>query len=399
MKIIFFILLSLVTLGAVYLSVGNEGYIIIEFLGYHMEIAPSLAIIALAAIFLIFFIISYFLILLKNIPDSLRKYYKEKRNRQDLLLLLDGFDGLYNADLAEVKKIAKKIKANQDHEQMQAIKPLILLFVAKYNEMHYKVDPDYEQQLEDSYHELLQYDKTKMLGLKGLITLRVAKKRYQDALFYAEKAFNLQPKTDWLLKYLIEIYLVLELYLQAEKIIKKASDCDFISKDEANSLLINNYITHANYCVVNSSVVEAVALLEKALKINPAHQDTVFILARLYSQDNNKKMAQRIIEKAWKKSPSVDLAKFMLSVYQEYNVNKKIKLLEELIDQALEDKSGYLALAELYIEEDMLPQARSVMDKLLAFYPPDSYMSKLMALIESKAQNNHSIITNWLYKI
>ena len=45
-----------------------------------------------------------------------------------------------------------------------------------------------------------------------------------------------------------------------------------------------------------------------------------------------------------------------------------------------------------------MKQARSIMDKLLALHAPDSQMSKIMALIEAKAQNNN-VITNWLNRI
>ena len=89
----------------------------------------------------------------------------------------------------------------------------------------------------------------------------------------------------------------------------------------------------------------------------------------------------------------------MLSLYPDYNVNKKIKLLEKLIDQAPESKEGYLSLAELYISESMLPNARITIDKLLTLHAPDQYTSKLMAIIEVKSQSNHSTILYWLNKL
>ena len=397
-KFMFSILLVIIAV-AIWFPIGNEGNIVIEHFGYHVEISSILAIAIVIAAFIIFYFFIHFLVFIKNIPSSLKKYYKETQEHNDLLLLLHGFDALYSNDLNEMKKIVKKINHNKNHEQMQLMKPLISLFITQYNESLHKNDSNNEEELENSYQELLHYDTSKMVGLKGLITLRMSRKRYNDALFYAEKAFTINAKTDWLLKYLIEIYTSLELYEKAEKVIKKAEDYSFIDKEETNALLISNYVTNASSCITNSEVKKAILLLEKALKIDQACNDAVFMLARLYSQDNNKKLSHKIIEKAWKKSPSIALAKFILNIDQNYTITKKVKLLENLISEAPEDKAGYLVLSELYIAEDMLPQARAVMDKLLSLHAPDSYMSKLMALIETKSQNNYSIIINWLYKI
>ena len=74
-------------------------------------------------------------------------------------------------------------------------------------------------------------------------------------------------------------------------------------------------------------------------------------------------------------------------------------MLENLISIIPENKTGYLVLSELYIEENMLKEARLVMDRILSLHAPDSDICKIMALIETKAQNNYSTISNWLYKI
>ena len=399
MRIILYLLLLTVLLAAISVPLSDAEPIIFEWLDYHIEISAILAIPLLLVFFLVTFLVTYFLIFLKNIPSSLHKYYQEKQNHQSLLLLLDGFAELYTDDLNKIKQISKKLNASQNNYQLQLIKPLLLLFISKFNQIQYKNDINYEETLEDSYKNLLNFDKTKMIGLKGLIGLIINQKRYHEALSYAEKAFALQTKTEWLLKDLLKIYRALEIYDKAEKIINKLANYDFISKDGSNILLVENFISHANYCITHSKVNEATDLLEKALKIDSANIDAVIILARFYAQDNDRKAAYKVIEKAWKKSPSLDLAKFMLSIHQDYPLNKKIQLLEKIINFNSETEEAYLVLAELYIEENMLPQAREIMDKLLELHAPNYNISKLMALIETKSQNKHAVILNWLNKL
>jgi uncharacterized membrane-anchored protein len=398
MKIIFFILLITIGGASVYASLGNTGHIIFQWLGYHVEISAILLLMLSLLVIIASFMLIYFLIFLKNIPGSLKKYYKEKRDRKDLLLLLYGFGTLYNGDISKAKQIAKKIKI-EDANQLKLLEPVIAVFIAQCNEEQYFKDRSNEQKLEDSYQDLLQYDKTKLLGLKGLITLRLNNQCYRDALSYAVKALALQENADWLLKDLIEIYMELGLYEKAEHIIKKTLKYEFIAEEEANIALIKTFIANANYCISHSQVDEAVDLLEKVLKIDPAYHTAVTCLARIHYKANSKRAAHKVIEKAWRQSPSMGLAKFMLSLCQDYTVKKKIDILKTFISLAPEEKEGYLSLVELYIKEDMLTEAREVMDQLLALHASDSYMSKLMALIEAKSQNNYSVIVNWLNKI
>ncbi len=399
MRIILYLLVLVILLGAIWVPLSGEEQIIVEWFGYHLEVSAILAIPLLLVFFLVAFLITYFLIFLKNIPSSLHKYYQEKQNHQDLLLLLSGFAELYSDDLSKMKQILKKVNVARDNQQMQLIKPLLLLFISKCNEIQYKNNKDYEEDLEDSYKQLLDADKMKMIALNGLISLRMDQKRYHEALIFAEKAFALQAKTDWLLKDLIEIYTELELYDKAEKTINKAASYDFINKSESNVLLVANFINHANYCITHSKVSEATNLLERALKIDPDNIDAVIILARFYVQDNDRKAAYKVIEKAWKKAPSIELAKFMLSLHQDYPLNKKVQLLEKIISLSPEAEEGYIVLAELFVEENMLVQARIIMDKLLELHAPNYNISKLMALIETKSQNKHAVIINWLNKL
>jgi hypothetical protein len=135
------------------------------------------------------------------------------------------------------------------------------------------------------------------------------------------------------------------------------------------------------------------------LKIDPSYYEAVANLARIYCQIDKRKAAHKIIEKAWNKDHSEKFAKLMLIIHQDAPIKKKAALMEDLISDSPESKAGYLVLADLYIRHDMITQARAVMDKLLVLHAPDFEMSKIMALIEAKSQNNYSIIINWLNKL
>ena len=399
MKAIFFILLLTIGGLAIYFPINTEGYVTIEWLDYHVEISSILLVSVIVFIFFILFVFTNLLIFIKNIPSSIKKSYMHKKEQNNTLFIIEGFESLYTEDIDSMKKLSKKIENSRNSQTNDDHKYTLTLLLAQCNEFIFSECKDNEHILEDLYQELLHYKKSNIIALKGLIKLRMDRKRYHDALFYAEKAFKIDSKIPWLLDDLVVIYTELENYDQAEKIIGKIESLKLYKKEQIDDLLINNYVSHANHCIASSEVSQAISLLEKALKIDASYSEAVYTLSRLYSQDDSKKLAQKIIEKAWKKTPSMSLGRFLLDIYPNHKRTQKAKLLENLLDLAKENKAGYLLLAEFYLEQDMIVESRLIMDKLLSLHAADSYMSKVMALIEAKSQNNYPVIINWIHKI
>lgn len=396
MRIIIFVLFLASILGAAWLTLGNENNMIsIEILNYHIDLSIILAIAFLFLFITTITLVIYFLSFLFNAPSSIKKHFQEKQNQQDLILLLNGFSHLHQDNLPNTKQLLKKITSHKDETHLQNLKPIISLLITQLNYIIYNENPTNEE-LEDSLLNLLQYEEMKLTALKGLITIRMDKHRYYDALIYAEKAFGMDPKLPWLINYLIKIYTELGLYDKAENIINKAYSYDFIKKTELNSLLAKNFYGHAVYLISSSESEKAIKALEKSLKIDPSYYDAVLTLIGLQEEQ---KLVYKYIEKAWKIKPSLELAKLMLNCSNHETLNKRVKLLEGLINCNPEAKEGYLVLAELYLEEKMIDYAKKTMNKLLTLHAPDFYTCKLMAIIEASAHSSHSIIINWLNKL
>lgn len=385
MLLLFFIL-SFAIIGLnVYL---DSGPVIINWYDYHLEISIALVLFALLILVFALFYLSYFAIKLKNFPGSLKKYYTEKQSQHDLELLLNGFVAVYKEDIAKASSVIKKI--TPEHQQIKALKPLFLLLLWQYHKLA-------EEETEKDLQELLKIDDLKVVALKDLIKLRMENKLYMEALSYGEQLYKLQPKTSWLSKDLIKIYLELKDYNNAQQMIKKASSYDFITQEEAENLLVKCLISHANLEI--NEPKKAIILLEKALKIDPSNYEAILQLSKIYQQKDEIKSAHKVIKKAWEKAPSLEIARLMLNLYDDQTIDKKIKIVKDLIDSAPQEKTSYLVMAELCIDEDMILAARAAMDKLLEIYAPDPHMSKLMAIIEAKAQAGSANIINWLKKI
>lgn len=386
---IFFILLSILILGV--MPFNTTGMISIEWFDYHLEISLSLLVISILLILVVIICIVYVFFLIKNIPKSIKRYFLEKQQHEDLILLLEGFSAIFKQDQLKAKSIINKINCN--HIEIKKLKPIFLLLSAKYNEIQSS-----EDSLEDIYQELLHFEEYKIISLKGLIEIRMKNNRYYDAMIYAEKALTISSKIKWLLDDLIIIYMELGLYNKIEDIVKKSLKYNFLNKNEANCLLIKAYISYANQFISHSDSKNAVAMLEKVLKLDPTNYDAITIFYRIFAKVDVK-LAHKILLNAWKKTPALYLAEKIILLYPDYTITKKVKLVEKLISYATEEKDGYICLIKLYINESMLSNARIVMDKLLTLHAPDHDISKLMAIIEVREQSNHSTILHWINKL
>lgn len=399
MRLIITTLFILILLSIFWLFNINSSNIIIEWLDYHIEISTIFAFVVIVGVSIIYFILIYLLLFLKNIPETLKKHFQDKQDHDDLIFLLNSFSSLHTADITQINYYVKKINNHRNHPQMLLLKPLVDLFIAQSYNIEYQNNPKETEKLEAAYQELLQYENTKLYGLKGLVSLRIEKKRYNEALEYAEKAINIQPKSQQILQDLYKIYSSLELFENTQTIITKLLKYNYISEENATTLLIENYLNNAKLSILDSKISNAISLLEKALKLDKSHFDTIDLLSKLYFQNNSKKLAYKIIEKAWDIHPSSSIIDLLLEISNQEPLNKKIKLIENLINLRPDYKEGYLSLTKIYINENNLNEARKTMDKFLSSHAPDSNTSKIMALIETKAHNNHSVIANWLQKI
>lgn len=399
MKMLLIIIFIFLVAGTSIIAANKNGLVVVEFLNYHIEISSVFLFSSLVILLILFFKFSQFLLFLLNIPSSLQKYFAREQEKNDLNLLIEGFVASSLSNIDSMKKLVRKISESRDHHKFKDNQDLIDLVLTELYLNLTKFDQAYLKNLEESYQKLLISQNYKLFGLIGIVTLRIDQKRYYDALYYAEQAYEINSKSAVIIHHLIKIYGSLDSFEKQEKMIQRAYKLDFLSPSETDQALLKCYLNIALQAINDSEVRKAKNYLEKILKIDPCFNEAVFALARLYSQEDNKKLAYKIIEKAWQKKPSRELAKFALDLYSDLKLPKQVKMLENLIYILPETKEAYIVLAELYIENNLLEEARKIMEKLLSLHAPDSRMSKIMAVIEAREQGNPTSITNWLDKM
>ena len=268
MRILLFIMAIFLIVGASIIAANKNGLVIVEWLNYHMEISSVFLFSCLVVILTLFFKFSQFLLFLFDIPTSIRKYFASEQEKNDLNLLVDGFVSTSLNDLDLMKKLVKKINNSRDHPKFKNNQDLIDLVLAELFLHISKMDQEYLSKLEDSYQKLLISKSYRLFGLIGIVSLRLELKRFYDALNYAEQAYEINSKSEIVIKNLIKIYGSIEYFEQQEKMILRANKFNFLSPAEFDQTLLKCYLNSALQAINDSEVRKAKSYLEKALKKN-----------------------------------------------------------------------------------------------------------------------------------
>jgi uncharacterized membrane-anchored protein len=257
-----------------------------------------------------------------------------------------------------------------------------------------------EVSAEENYKSMLGNKNLHFVGLKKLFFLKHKQGKYSEALIYGEEAFDINHKIEPIKLLLLDIYKKLNMWEKAQKILKT-----FDNKFYKTGILDINqeykeiYIKYAEDLKNQNLIPDATNTLEKLHKRLPQDKEVAILLAKLYIETNQLKSAQNTIKHIWKYSQNKELAILYANSFKSETALKKITKLKDLIDSSPESYEGYIVLAEIMINENMLDKAQEVMEKLLEKHPVNSDIAIIMSKIETKSSAKPSEIYKWLEKI
>jgi uncharacterized membrane-anchored protein len=379
----------------VWFVIQNDGQIVIEWLDYYIEISFFFAVMIIFFCLVLFTIFYNILSYLKRLPNEMTEKYHEKRNKQSLYTLIEGFGALALEDFDRAKSLNRKILSNIDDKQFRSMKPMATLLASGVSEAIGD-----EVSAEENYKSMLGNKNLHFVGLKKLFFLKHKQGKYSEALIYGEEAFDINHKIEPIKLLLLDIYKKLNMWEKAQKILKT-----FDNKFYKTGILDINqeykeiYIKYAEDLKNQNLIPDATNTLEKLHKRLPQDKEVAILLAKLYIETNQLKSAQNTIKHIWKYSQNKELAILYANSFKSETALKKITKLKDLIDSSPESYEGYIVLAEIMINENMLDKAQEVMEKLLEKHPVNSDIAIIMSKIETKSSAKPSEIYKWLEKI
>ena len=248
---------------------------------------------------------------------------------------------------------------------------------------------------EATYKKLLEDDKTRFVGVRGIMKQKLAEGNTDTALKLAEKAFALKPKHEDTQDVLLR--------LQADKSDWKGARATLGAKLKSGALPRDVHkrrdavlaLSEAKDVLDEGKSIEAREAAIEANRLSPDLIPAAVMAARGYIDAGNARYASRVLTKAWSTTPHPDLAAAFAEIVPDETPQARLKRFKTLIKQTPDHSEAKMLLAELNIAAEDFPAAkRSLGD--LNDVDPTSRSLTLMAAIERGEGADDVVVRGWL---
>jgi HemY protein len=250
---------------------------------------------------------------------------------------------------------------------------------------------------EAAYKLLLQDEKTRFVGVRGLMKQKLEDGDTVTALRLAEKAFQMKPKH-------VETQDIL-LRLQAESHDWAGARATLGAKLKTGTLPRDVHkrrdavlaLSQAADLIAEESSIEKREATIEANKLSPDLIPAAAMAARAYIAQGNAKYATRVLTKAWSVMPHPDLAAAFAEIVPSETPRARVKRFEALTKLRPEHAETKMLLAELLIAAEDFPAARRALGDLTTTEPTARNLT-LMAAITRGEGGDEAMVRGWLTK-
>jgi HemY protein len=245
------------------------------------------------------------------------------------------------------------------------------------------------------YKRLLADERTRFVGVRGLMKQKLAEGDTDMALRLAQKAFALKPRhvetQDTLLR------------LQADTGDWEGARRTLASKLKHGSLPRDVYrrrdavlaLSEAKDILDADSSIETREAAIEANRLSPDLIPAAAMAARAYVSEGKLRNATRLLKKAWAAQPHPDLAAAFAEIQPDETPKARLKRFETLTKQSPDHPETKMLLAELNIAAEDFPAARRALGDL-AETDPTARSLTIMAAIERGAGAEDAVVKGWL---
>lgn len=248
-----------------------------------------------------------------------------------------------------------------------------------------------------TYRKLLADDKTRFVGVRGIMKQKLQDGDTDTALLLAQKAFAIKPKhvetQDTLLR------------LQAEKSDWKGARETLTAKLKTGQLPRNVHrrrdavlaLSEAKGVFAEGATLEAQEAAIEANRMSPDLVPAAVMAAQSHVNKDADRAATRVIKKAWDIAPHPDLAAAFSAIAPHEDPAARLKRFGALTKVHPDHPETRMLLAELNIAAEDFPEARRAITELVA-QDPTARSLTIMAAIERGEGSTDAVVRGWLSK-
>ncbi|MDA0721692.1 MAG: heme biosynthesis protein HemY [Proteobacteria bacterium] len=248
---------------------------------------------------------------------------------------------------------------------------------------------------EETYKRLLADDRTRFVGVRGIMKQKLAEGDTDLALKLAQKAFALKPKH-------AETQDVL-LRLQADKADWKGARQTLGAKLKSGTLPRDVHkrrdavlaLSEARNILDEGNPIEAREAAIAANRLSPDLIPAAVMAARGYIAQDNARYASRVLVKTWTAQPHPDIATAFAEIVPDETPQARLKRFATLTKATSDHPEAKMLMAELHIAAEDFPAARRDIADLVETDPTARSLA-LMAAVERGVGADDAVVRGWL---
>lgn len=390
-KIAVFIgLVAAASFAAIYL-LELDGGVRIVMAGQEFNLTPLTAVIALIllvlAVWLLLKLVTLLVAVLRFIngdETAISRYFDRSRQEKGYRALSEGMMALASGE-------GQVAMARASRAERYLQKPALTnLLTAQAAEM-----AGDRKKAEEVYKRLLANEKTRFVGVRGILRQKLAEGDTETALRLAQTAFALKPRHQEVQDTLLQLQAETGDWSGARDTLRAQLRYGALPRDVHKRRDAVLALTEARDILDEGKDIEAREQAIEANRLSPDLVPAAAMAARASLRKGSKRHATRIIRKAWAVQPHPDLAAAFAEIEPDESPQDRLRRFSRLFGAHPDHRETRLVAAELEIAAEDFPEARRALGNLVE-EDPDARVLTIMAAIERGEGAPDAVVKGWL---
>ncbi|GGM08267.1 heme biosynthesis protein HemY [Pseudooceanicola nanhaiensis] len=315
---------------------------------------------------------------------AMSRYFDRNRERKGYQAVRDGMIALASGESRLAMAKAQKAQKYLDSPE------LTTLLIAQAAEQ-----AGDRKKAEDAYKALLADDRTRFVGVRGIMKQKLSDGDTETAMKLAEKAFALKPAHREVQDTLLQLQAQKEDWKGARATLNAKLRHGALPRDVHKRRDAVLALSEAKGVFDEGNTIEAREAAIEANRLSPDLIPAAVMAARSYIAQDKPKYATRVLKKAWEVHPHPDLAAAFAEIEPDEDPKARLKRYKALTKSHPEHRETRLLLAELYLADEDFPEARRALGDL-AVESPDARTLSIMAAVERGEGKPDAVVRGWL---
>ncbi len=388
--ILFVAAVAAVTVGASYvIDVGGEVRVAIGTIEF--TLTPLAAIIAILLIllagWLIFRLVGLLMAVVRFLngdETAISRYFDRNRERKGFNALAEGLMALASGEgrvaLAKAAKAEKFLRRPE----------LTLLISAQAAEMTGDT-----RRAQEYYKKLLTDEKTRFVGISGILKQKLAEGDTDTALKLAQKAFALRPRHEKTLDTLFALQSRKHDWKGARQTLQAKLRAKVLPKDVHARRDAVLALADAREKIEAGDIEAGRIAALQANRLSPDLIPAAVLAAEMHALNNASRKAVAVLKKAWSVQPHPDLAAAFAELQPDETPQERRKRFQPLLKLKPDHPETRMLEAELAIVAGDFAAARKAMGDLAETDPTIRALT-IMAAIERGEGSPDEVVRGWL---